>query len=64
MSKTKIQKTIQRQLKFVNEQIDLKILQGKNYRQEARHHRMLLRQLAELNRQPFFGRSLGFFSFL
>ena len=64
MSKTKTQKTIQRQLKFVNEQIDLKILQGKSYHQEARHHRMLLRQLAELDRQPFFGRSLGFFSFL
>ena len=64
MSKAQLQKTIQRQLKELNNEIDVKIVQGKAYRREARHHKMLLRQLAELNRGGLFVRPLGFFSFL
>lgn len=64
MSKTQLQKTIQRELNLVNEQIDIKIVQGKSYHREAKHHKMLLRQLAELDRNSLFARPLALFSFL
>lgn len=58
MSKYKIVTTIQKELAKINERIDMKILRGESYRQEARQHKALLSQLKHAG-----GGSMAFFSF-
>ncbi|MBI5134215.1 MAG: hypothetical protein HZA81_02400 [Candidatus Taylorbacteria bacterium] len=49
MSKHELLKTVKRELRELNWRIDLKIVRGLSYREEARRHRILLRQLERLN---------------
>lgn len=46
MSKQKLSKIIKRELQALNETIDWKIVKGLSYQNEARRHKMLLRQLS------------------
>ncbi len=48
MSKHELLKTVKRELRELNWRIDLKIVRGLSYREEARRHRILLRQLERL----------------
>ena len=61
MSKTQLHKSIVHELGRVNDRIDIKILRGKPYRRDAERHRMLVTQLARLERS---GIRSGWFSSL
>ena len=60
MSRYELKKTVQRQLRELNWKIDMKIVSGLSYREEARRHKILLRQLEHIQRSEvgFFGRML------
>jgi hypothetical protein len=60
MSKHQTINTIRRELHKLNEQIDLKIIQGQFYKEEARRHKLLLAQLRQIKRREW----LRSFSFL
>lgn len=66
MSKYELRKTVQRQLKELNWKIDMKILRGISYREEARRHKILLRQLEHLQKAQggFFSRMGSFATFM
>ncbi len=64
MSKTKMLYSIHDELKRLNEQIDIKIIKGQSYAQEARRHRSLRSQLNRARRASWLTRSFGFASFL
>lgn len=51
MSKYELLKTVKKELRELNWRIDMKILRGLSYREEARRHRILLRQLEHLRRR-------------
>lgn len=64
-------KTIQHELDIINKQIDMKIITGRSYKNDAVRHRLLLGQLRKLkshdDRGPFahlFGRMAGALSTL
>jgi hypothetical protein len=57
MTKSELLKTVKRELRELNWRIDMKILRGLSYREEARRHRILLRQLEHLRGE----RSQGIF---
>lgn len=59
MSKSQIKTAIEVELKKLNETIDMKILRGISYRQEARRHKALLAQ-AERLRGPWFSKNWSF----
>jgi len=61
MSQRKLITTINRELNYLNEVIDLKVIQGASYKKEAKRHKLLLRMLGEVSRQT---RSVPAFSFL
>lgn len=48
MSKYQLKKTIQKEIKDINWRIDMKIVRGISYRDEARRHKLLLMQLRRL----------------
>ena len=48
MSKYTLIKTIQMELEKINQDIDLKIIKGYNYKKEARRHKFLRKELREL----------------
>jgi hypothetical protein len=56
MSKHQIVRELRREIKKINEQIDMHIIQGLSYREEARRHKFLVSQLARLQprRVPLF----------
>ncbi len=45
---------LERELKRLNQAIDLKIMSGERYSKEAKEHKILLRKIAEHNRKSFF----------
>ena len=49
MSRNDVIKNIDLELERLNHQIDLKIIRGLDYRREARRHRWLTSQLADLS---------------
>ena len=49
MSKYQLKKTIEREIKDLNWRIDMKIVRGISYRNEARRHKLLLMQLNRLS---------------
>ncbi len=49
MSKYQLKKTIEREIKDLNWKIDMKIVRGLSYREEARRHKLLLMQLRRLS---------------
>ncbi len=57
MSKYQIARELRREIKKINEKIDLRIIQGLSYREESRRHKFLVSQLARLQprRAPLFG---------
>lgn len=50
MSKQKLITTIHTELEKINEQIDLKIIQGLEYKKEARRHKFLVSHLTQVIR--------------
>ncbi len=62
MSKFKIAYNVQREIKKLNNTIDLKIIKGLPYKAEARRHKFLMTQFNSFERQPnfsIFRRTLG-----
>ena len=45
MSQTQYLKMLEREIQKINKKIDLKILQGQDYRREARDHKLLLKKV-------------------
>lgn len=56
MSQKQYIKTIEKELRRINRIIDFKILNGEEYRKEARDHKLLLKKVRFYNRQSFFRR--------
>lgn len=59
MSKHQYLKLIERELQKVNKRIDMKIVQGLDYRREALEHKQLLHKIRQHNRRNFFGKILN-----
>ncbi len=61
MSKTTLAKTIKKELVALNWAIDMKIIKGQSYKQDARRHKFLIAQLQYLTREEsrssWFGRT-------
>ena len=58
MSKTTMIKTIKKEISALNWAIDMKIIKGQSYRQDARRHKILLMQLRRLTEtNGWFGRA-------
>jgi len=51
MSKTTLAKTIKKELVALNWAIDMKIIKGQPYKQDARRHKFLIAQLQYLTRE-------------
>jgi len=64
MSKHQTIKTIRMEIERLNQEIDLKIIQGVSYRREALRHKSLKSQLARLapRRSYWLDRTLGILS--
>ncbi len=45
MSQTQYLKMLEREIQKINKKIDLKILQGQDYKKEARDHKLLLKKV-------------------
>lgn len=45
MSQIQYLKMLEKEIQKINKKIDLKILQGKDYRKEARDHKLLLKKV-------------------
>ncbi len=54
MSKYRLSKIIQAEINKLNEVIDLKIIRGLSYKQEARRHKFLVNQLRHLQKTEAF----------
>ena len=56
MSKHQIVRELRREIRKINQIIDLRIIQGLPYREEARRHKFLMSQLARIQprRIPLF----------
>ena len=50
MSRTRLIQEIEREIERLNNKIDLKIIKGKSYFQEARRHKFLVTQIENLTR--------------
>lgn len=59
MSHTQYLKMLEREIQKINKKIDLKILQGENYKKEARDHKLLLQKVRYHSRRSFFSRLFG-----
>lgn len=58
MSKTTMIKTIKKEINALNWTIDMKIIKGLSYRNDARRHKILLMQLRRLTESNgWFGRT-------
>lgn len=56
MNREQYVKIIERELQNINKRIDMKILQGVEYRKEAREHKMLQKKMLQHSRKSFFTR--------
>jgi hypothetical protein len=56
MSREQYIKIIQKEIQDINKKIDMKILQGEEYRKEARDHKLLRRKMLQHSRRSFFGK--------
>ena len=57
MSQTQYLKMLEREINKINKKIDLKILQGQEYKREARDHKLLLRKV-RYHRKRSFGQKM------
>jgi hypothetical protein len=53
MSHSQYLKMLEREIQKINKKIDLKILQGQDYRKEARDHKLLLKKVRYNSRVSF-----------
>ncbi len=53
MSQSQYVKMLEREIQKINKKIDLKILQGLDYRKEARDHKLLLKKVRYNTRTSF-----------
>jgi glutamate mutase epsilon subunit len=56
MNREQYVKIIERELHNLNKRIDMKILQGIEYRKEAREHKMLQKKMIQHSKKSFFSR--------
>jgi len=59
MSREQYLKIIEREIHNINKQIDVKIIQGLDYKKEAREHKQLLRKVRQHKRKGFLGNFLN-----
>jgi hypothetical protein len=66
MSQSQYLKMLEREIQAINKKIDIKILQGQNYRKEAIEHKLLIKKVRYHSRSNFFRKffpTLAQFSF-
>lgn len=51
MSQKQYLKILEKEIRNINQKIDLKIIRGENYKKEARDHKLLLRKIRLLSRR-------------
>lgn len=56
MNREQYIKIIERELQSLNKRIDMKILQGVEYRKEARDHKILQRKMLQHSHRGFFSK--------
>lgn len=54
MNREQYVKIIEKELQSINKRIDMKILQGIDYRKEARDHKILQRKMLQHSKKSFF----------
>jgi hypothetical protein len=59
MNREQYVKIIERELHNLNKRIDMKILQGVEYRREAREHKILQKKMLQHSRKSFFGKFIS-----
>lgn len=59
MTREQYIKIIEQELHNINKKIDIKILQGIDYRREANEHKQLLHKIRQHRRRGFLGRLLN-----
>ena len=64
MSKHQALRTIRSEVERLNQEIDLRIIKGISYARQAKRHKMLMNQLAQLSSSghSWFSRSMNFVS--
>ncbi len=60
MNREQYIKIVEREIHNINKKIDIKILQGVDYRKEAREHKQLLHKIRQHKRKGFLGNLLNF----
>jgi hypothetical protein len=63
MSQKQYLKIIEKEIQRVNKMIDAKILQGEEYRKEARDHKLLLKKMRYNSQQGVFKKLFPTFSY-
>ena len=61
MSQTQYLKMLDREIQKINKKIDVKILQGQDYKKEARDHRLLLQKVRFHTRKGVLSRFVNLF---
>jgi hypothetical protein len=61
MSQAQYLKMLEREINKINKKIDLRILQGQDYRREARDHKLLLRKVRFHTRRGIMNRLVNLF---
>ncbi len=56
MNREQYVRIIERELQSLNKRIDMKILQGVEYKKEARDHKILQKKMLQHSRPSFFSR--------
>ena len=56
MNRAQYLKIIEKEIHNINKKIDIKILQGEEYRKEAQAHKVLLRKVRQHSHQSFFSK--------
>jgi len=56
MNRIQYIKIIEREIHNINKKIDMKILQGQEYRKEAIEHKILLKKIRQHSRANFFSK--------
>jgi len=64
MSKQNLEKTLQKELGVLNDQIDQKIIKGLSYVRESRRHKFILARLSDIKRSSRSGWLSKSFSFV
>lgn len=64
MSEHKLTSTINREIKSINQMIDMKIIQGAPYKREAKRHKLLVSMLHDLEKRQVRKPLFQFASFL